>query len=91
MSVTGQKKPPYHREGTAQCIASIRQNCAKLQAIFGEILVRPCNYNRLFGMQIESTRALYAVERIESCLLVLDEVAARIGRGDVETSGEERE
>ena len=54
MAVTGNKPPPYGREGTAQCIANIRRDCAKLKAIIGERKTTP-----------ERGRALLMIEIIE--------------------------
>ena len=36
MTAFGCQKPPYHDQGCGQCIAAIRANCRKLQAILSE-------------------------------------------------------
>jgi hypothetical protein len=81
MSVYGQKKPPYHREGVASCLANIHRDCEKLRCIIGEIPPQPYNYDRMLG--------ILAIETIGSCLLVLEEIARRLyGVGEVEQGGE---
>jgi hypothetical protein len=36
MTVTGNRPPPYHAEGLAQCLQQIRQACEKGRTICGE-------------------------------------------------------
>ena len=63
MSVTGNRPPPYHREGTASCLANIRRDCEKLRLIVGETTI---GYRQAMAAQ--------ALGTIETMILVIEHV-----------------